>query len=116
MPKKYSIIKNIINNNTNLTNYINEKVQQLQNIIRNTIISIKSNKIGEIFSNNDTVLSISVLLDLYEKTKEMDLQNIKGDNQKLLEQIQKINDKLLMIICGFGTKSFDDLLYILFAI
>ena len=116
MPKKYSIIKdkNFINNNTNLTNYINEKVQQLQNIIRNTIISIKSNKIGEIFSNNDTVLSISVLLDLYEKTKEMDLQNIKGDNQKLLEQIQKINDKLLMIICGFGTKSFDDLLYILF--
>jgi len=111
-------IKNVIKNNNNieLDKFINEKIIYLQEIIRNTIISIKSNKNNEIFSNNDTILSISILNELYEKTK--DIKNIEKNNKneliKAIEELQKITDKLLMIICGFGTKNIEDLLYISF--
>ena len=117
-------IKNVIKNNNNieLNNFISEKIIYLQEIIRNTIISIKSNKNNEIFSNNDTIISISILNELYEKTIDVKNtenlkktnQNIKNDQIKAIEELQKITDKLLMIICGFGTKNIEDLLYISF--
>jgi len=116
-------IKNVIKNNNNieLDKFINEKILYLQEIIRNTIISIKSNN-NKIFSNNDIILSITILNELYEKTIEVKNteslkkinQNIKNDQIKAIEELQKITDKLLMIICGFGTKNIEDLLYISF--
>jgi hypothetical protein len=119
-----STMKNVIKNNNNieLEKFINEKIIYIQEIIRNTIISIKSNKNNEIFSNNDTIISISILNELYEKTIEVkntenlkkNNQNIKNDQIKAIEELQKITDKLLMIICGFGTKNIEDLLYISF--
>jgi len=57
---------------TNITEFIIEKNLYIQEIIRKTIISIKRNKLYEIFSNNDITLSINVLSELYEKTKEID--------------------------------------------
>lgn len=102
------------NNNIELDKFINEKIAYLQEIIRNTIISIKSNK-NKIFSNSDIILSISILNELYEKTIEIkNIQNIKNEQIKAIEELQKITDKILMIICGFGTKNIEDLLYISF--
>jgi ATP-dependent Lon protease len=101
-----------------LTVFIIDKITYIREIIRNTIISIKSNKIIEIFSNNDTNLSISILNDLYEKTndiqKKLQTSNTQKDFDTLLDLLQKIIDKLSLIICGFGTKYINDLLYICF--
>ena len=44
--------------------FIKEKNSYIQEIIRKTIISIKRNKIYEIFSNNDITLSLNILNDL----------------------------------------------------
>ena len=100
-----------------LHKFIEEKVIYIQEIIRNTISSIKRNKEHEIFSNNDANLSISVLTELYEKTNEISKQ-LRGNHnkncEKLIDALQKIIDKLSMIICGFGTKHLDDLLFIIF--
>jgi len=101
---------------TNIIEFIVEKNVYIQEIIRKTIISIKKNKLYEIFSNNDISLSISVLTELYEKTREIDIKinDNPNETEKIIENMQKIIDKLSMIICGFGTLCIDDLLFISF--
>lgn len=101
---------------TNIIEFIVEKNVYIQEIIRKTIISIKKNKLYEIFSNNDISLSINVLTELYEKTREIDIKITEKTNEteKIIENMQKIIDKLSMIICGFGTLCIDDLLFISF--
>ena len=102
---------------TDLHKFIEEKITYIQEIIRNTISSIKINKEHEIFSNNDSNLSITVLTELYEKTYETSKQlrsNNSKNYEKIIDALQKIIDKLSMIICGFGTKHIDDLLFIIF--
>ena len=101
---------------TNIIEFIIEKKIYIQEIIRKTIISIKKNKLYEIFSNNDISLSINVLTELYEKTREIDIKLAEKtiETEKIIEIMQKIIDKLSMIICGFGTLCIDDLLFISF--
>ena len=101
---------------TNLKEFIKEKNSYIQEIIRKTIISIKRNKIYEIFSNNDITLSLNILNDLYEKTNEISTKVTEEpiETEKIIENMQKIIDKLSMIICGFGTMNIDDLLFISF--
>jgi len=101
---------------SNISEFIIEKNSYIQEIIRKTIISIKKNKLYEIFSNNDTTLSINVLSELYEKTKYIDVKmgETQTETEKIIENMQKIIDKLSMIICGFGTLCIDDLLFISF--
>jgi hypothetical protein len=70
----------------------------------------------EIFSNNDITLSLNILNDLYEKTNEISTKVTEEpiETEKIIENMQKIIDKLSMIICGFGTMNIDDLLFISF--
>jgi ATP-dependent Lon protease len=111
-------IKNLLKSNdcVHLENVINEKITNMQDIIRNTILSIKSSKNQYIFSNNDSILSISLLSELYENiiTIKTEFFHNKNDPRKIIDSLQKINEKLMMIICGFGTKYMKDLLYINF--
>jgi ATP-dependent Lon protease len=111
-------LKNVIAERdvTNLKEFIKDKNSYIQEIIRKTIISIKRNKIHEIFSNNDITLSLNILNDLYEKTNEISekTQEEPIETEKIIENMQKIIDKLSMIICGFGTMNIDDLLFISF--
>jgi hypothetical protein len=113
-------IKHVIQEtiDTDLQTFIRDKISYLQEIIRDTIISVKRNNEKELFSNNDISLSISVLTELYEKTIDVSKQlkaNVTSKScDKLIDSLQKIIDKLSMIICGFGTKRIEDLLFIIF--
>lgn len=111
-------IEKNIENKSEITKFIKEKTKKIQEIIRNTIISIKKNTYNEIFSNTDANLSITVLNDIYVKSKEIiniiNNKNIILDSDKLIDSLQKIIDKLSMLICGFGTKKIEDLLFISF--
>ena len=111
----------IDNKNQNKSNYhvfVKEKNEYLQNIIRKTILSIKENQSKTIFSNNDCILSINILTDLYEKTKKitnkLQSKNFLKEIEDILEYLQSIIDKLSFIICGFGTEHIEDLLFISF--
>jgi len=107
---------NIKNDGIDLEKNIDNKIDYIQNIIRNTILSIKTNKNKEIFSNNDAILSISILTDLYDYTvniKKIECVN-KNDQIKRLDNLQKVIDKMLMIIRGFGTRNMEDLLSLCF--
>ena len=103
-------------NSEDIEKTVNEKVIFLQNIIRNTIISIKNNKFKKIFSNNDAILSISLLTDLYENTASLLNNDIfkKPDQNKKIEFLQKITEKIIMIVSGFGTLNMIDLINIMF--
>lgn len=106
--------QNIIDKNENeLRQFVSEKVEYIQEIIRNTIFSIKINKREELFSNSDATLSIGILNELYEKTVIITAIIAISPNDAI-DKLQLIIDKLSMIICGFGTKYIDDLLFISF--
>ena len=100
-----------------ISKFIEEKVIYIQEIIRNTIISIKKCVHYEIFSNTDANLSITILNDLYLKTKtilEKSRMLSDKDAEPYVDSMQKIIDKLSMLISGFGTKHIEDLLFITF--
>lgn len=106
-------------NDNEVRTFILEKTIYIQEIIRNTILSIKKNKRLEIFSNNDATLSINMLSELYVKTTAVISEcgnpfDKEQSKDKIIENLQKIIDKLSLIICGFGTKNIDDLLFISF--
>lgn len=99
----------------NLGLFLKEKTEYIQNVIRSTITSIKTNNIMDVFSNNDTNLSLSVLDDIFDKTIEIQNEIIhKHKHDELLNSLQGVIDKLSLIICGFGTQKIDDLLFICF--
>jgi hypothetical protein len=119
--KKGGKLKNTINQTDNIQNIIciiRDKITYIQEIIRNTIYSINKNKNDGIFSNNEANLSINVLCDLFEKTKQLVIKlntcETKPDIETLLTESQTVIDKVSMIICGFGTKYLEDLLFISF--
>lgn len=103
--------------NNSAKHFIQKKTIYIQEIIQNTIISIKNNKKSNLFSENDITLSTSILIDLYTKTSQLQEDMIEKQNKSeeiLINELQKIIDKLSLVICGFGTKYIDDLLYVTF--
>lgn len=116
----HNILKYDINDKTAGTNiiiFITKKIKYINEIIQNTILSIKQYKMYELFSENDSKLSITILTELFEKNKELHEETINNEavtTEQLINGLQEIIDKLSMIICGFGTKNFVDLLFISF--
>jgi ATP-dependent Lon protease len=107
--------------------FIYEKTLYFQEIMKKTILSIQNNKKHDIFSNSDITLCIQNINDLYEKTREIlnrvnatyisnttfgSPEQLKEYTENLITLLQNIIDKLSIIICGFGTQLFEDLLYI----
>ena len=56
------------------------------------------------------------MLELYEKINSIDTINkdLKIDANETLNLLQKIIDKLSLVICGFGTKNLKDMLFVCF--
>ena len=98
-------------------NILLKKLLHIQEIIRNTILSIKRNKSEEIFSNNDSTLTTSILVELYEKTDLIHktiTTTTEYSTDDIIGSLQKVIDKLSMLICGFVTNYIEDLLFISF--
>ena len=117
--KKEQIMSIKENSDSELRQFVEEKTIYIQEIIRNTVSSIKKNTQIEIFSNTDANISIAVLNDLYSKSKDIInyITNNKLTNKEtepFIDSLQKIIDKLSMLICSFGTKYIEDLLFISF--
>jgi ATP-dependent Lon protease len=115
--KNTSITKEI--NNSELRKFVEEKTVYIQEIIRNTSSSIKKNTQLEIFSNTDANISITVLNELYSKSTEIQKSILNKkltdkETEPFIDSLQKIIDKLSMLICSFGTKTIEDLLFISF--
>jgi hypothetical protein len=102
------------NNNMEIIKLVKDKIEHIQEIIRNSFLSIQIYKKYEIFSNTDIIVCMNSLNDLYDNTNKITyiLENTSID--KIIDSLQEIIDKLSVIIGGFGTKKIEDLLYITF--
>jgi len=102
----------------NLVSVITNKISYIQDIIRNTMYSIQKNKKDGIFSNNDVNISNNVLSELFQRTvkisKELIATTTSTEIDTRLVECQDVINKISMIICGFGTKHIEDLLFISF--
>ena len=107
----------MVSNNNNIEIFIKNKSIYIQQIIRDTIITIIRHNTEKLFSNSDTKLAIPILNNLYSDTETIlkDLSNKTPIQlETLLDNLQKIVNNLSMIICGFGTRKIEDLLFIIF--
>ena len=103
--------------NSDISLFIKNKTIYTQQIIRNTIIAIVRHNTEKLFSNSDTKLAIPILNNLYTDTETILHELPKQTQKKLdasLDKLQKIVNNLSMIICGFGTRNIEDLLFIIF--
>ena len=93
---------------------LRNRIEYIDDIIRNTILSMQNYKHFNIFGNSDIHISTSSLNDLYASNKSLceNLESNKTDDS--IDQLQKVIDKMSLIISSFGTRNMDDLLYITF--
>ena len=105
---------------TNTTNEQNtvelqSSIRDIQEIIRNTLISVQKYKEYDIFSNTDIHVCISSLHELYQKTHIL-YEKISTPLNPIYDpkDFFEIKDKLSIIISGFGTMYLNDLLSIHF--
>jgi ATP-dependent Lon protease len=100
---------------------IRDKLHRIQSIIKDTLSQFNYYRKFEIITNSDVVLCSSTLSECYEKCETMihDLSM----NQKYetvdkindaINELQSIIDKLSIIMCGYGTKRIEDILFISF--
>ena len=102
------------NNNMEIIQLVKDKIHHIQDIIRNTLVSIQIYKKHEIFSNNDIIVCMNSLNELYENTNKIVYNDENTNIDEIIDSLQSTIDKLSVIIGGFGTKNLDDLLYITF--
>lgn len=93
---------------------IKNRSDYIDDIIRNTMLSMKEYKSREIFGNSDLHMCRSSLNDLFTNNKELKKLMIEKNSEENIDELQKIIDKMSVIISSFGTKNMDDLLYITF--
>ena len=103
------------NSQPDVKHFISEKIKYFQEIIQNTTLSIQQYKSMELFSNSDLNMCMTNLSEIYEKTTEIyELLHTEINIENVIELLQNIIDKLSVIIGKYGTKNFDDLLFICF--
>lgn len=116
---------------------IADKIHTIQEIIKNTIVSMNQYKKYEIFSNSDVVICITTLVELFDKTKIMaekvkqipkmtipEVVNTTASSSTstasldeintIIDELQQVIDKMSIVICGFGTLKMHDLFFISF--
>jgi ATP-dependent Lon protease len=101
--------------NNDVKQFIHKKIKYFQEIIQTTNLSIQQYKSMELFSNSDTNICMANLHELYQKTEEIyNIVDSQSNVEIIIELLQNIIDKLAVIISKYGTKNFDDLLFICF--
>ena len=109
-------LQNVDTNINNFQEFINIKINSLYEIIQNTFISLEMYNSKELFSNSETNQHFEILQDLYRKTQILSCYPITTIEQidKVIDDLQKIFDKLSAVISIVGTKYVSDILYIVF--
>ena len=92
---------------------IQTSIRHVQEIIRNTLVSVQKYKEYDIFSNTDINICISSLHDLYERTNEL-YEKISKNMSYDIDNFIEIKENLSVIFSGFGTTNLNDLLFIHF--
>ena len=102
------------NSTNDMKNIMTNKVEKIQTIIQNTIVSITLYKNHNIYSSSDVNVCLSALNDIYTRTNSL-YSHISDNNiDAFIDKLQNIVDKVSLIITSFGTHNIEDLLFIIF--
>jgi len=99
---------------------IKEKIERIQQIIQNTISALNRSIVVEIITNSELMLCTNSLVECFEKSVQLiTTANTVSDEtteqvSRYIEDLQSIIDKLSVVLCGYGTLSIDDLLFVSF--
>jgi Lon protease (S16) C-terminal proteolytic domain/ATPase family associated with various cellular activities (AAA) len=111
--------KSLKPDSVDIQGFIVDKITYFREIIHHTIWSVQHYKKYDLFSHSDVNACIQALHDLYKKTVDIlnvlpppGSQLLPVDSEKLIEMLQLIIDKLSVIMSSFGTRNFDDLLFV----
>ncbi len=101
-----------IDDTSDLKKLIIERTEHIRDIIRSTTASAQYCKGLSIFSNVDLNACLTALNDLYTSTNSI-IDDIESNAiETIINMLQKIIDRLSIILSGYGTKHMDDLIYI----
>jgi len=93
---------------------IKNRMEYINDVIRNSIISMNECKRLHIYGNSDMHICSSTLDDLCDSNKLLSTKMEELKTDECIDKLQKIIDKLSVILSSFGTKNMEDLLYITF--
>lgn len=101
----------LASNPSKLIEFVKSKISKIYQLCENSIKSIQYYKSLEIFSNSEFNISNEMINDLHTKIKILSENPV---NENSIESIQHIFDKLAAIMSLFGSKSVDDIVYVIF--
>ena len=101
--------------NDNTIKFIKEKTKYLMEIMQNTILAINYYKEIDVFSSSEMFVCTNVICTLYNQSKEVYNSNFDENAiNDIIDKLQTIIDKLSNVLCSYGTKNVNDLLFISF--
>ena len=102
----------------NLYNLLQDRIHYIQDIIRNTSLSIQGYVHFELFSNtevNTCMASLNVLYENTENIKQFFFSSQNNENPEVfIDKLQNIINNLSPLLAKYGTKNLDDIIYICF--
>jgi len=108
------IVKNEKNINE-ITNLIHKKVLFFKDVIQKTVIHVQKNKKLDILGISDLSFGIDKLHELIQKINIIeDSITVTIDTEKLINELQNINNELSILLKNYGTMYLEDLLLICF--
>ena len=109
-------LQSVHTNINDFQDFINTKINRLYEIIQSTFISLELYNSKELFSNSETNQNFEILQDLYRKTQILSCYPVITIEQidKVIDDLQKIFDKLSTAFSSIGTQHVADILYVVF--
>ena len=92
------------------------KIKSLQDVIKNTIISVQKYKILNILNASDLNIAVQRLEQVFNRLEKLEsnFNNSKETKENILNELQNINNEISSILKSYGTYSFDNLIQICF--
>lgn len=98
-------------NNSDVTHLVEKKIDFFNDVIQKTIIHIHKNKIFDILGISEVTSCIECLGEISKKIKNISEIN---NTEKLISNLQIINNELSSLFKNYGTYNLEDLLLICF--
>jgi len=118
IPENIVIKTELVSDNSNKKNvqtFMIKKCAEIENMILETYHFLESVRQYDIYSNHNITQCMDILHDLHDKTSLLLRKSkLQTDDEKLLDDLQFLYDKLLIIFTNYGTSSLKNVLYVVF--
>lgn len=107
----------IDNTSSNITQILIKKINDLQNIVKKTILAVQRYKTNDIIGTNEYNTCTQALENIFNSLKNVlypFLNNQAYDKEQVISRLQELNSELSTIFKSYGTEDLEDLINICF--